>query len=110
MEFKDAELLRIFIGENDRYDGKPLYEVIVEEARRGGLAGATVIRGILGFGVHSLVHSSKILRIAEDLPVIIEIVDTEGRIKGFLARVEKLVTEGLVTVEKIRFVAPKKEQ
>lgn len=105
-EFKDAELLRIFIGEGDHHDGRPLYEVLVEEARDEGMAGATVLRGIAGFGSHSLIHTSKILRLAEDLPLVLEIVDTTERVEAFLARVEEFVKGGLLTRERVRFVAP----
>lgn len=101
----EAELLRIFIGESDRKDGKALYEVIVEEARREGLAGATVLRGILGFGVHSRLHSAKVLRLSEDLPVVIEIVDRAEKIEDFLPRLDGLVPEGMVTIEKVRVIA-----
>lgn len=103
MELKEAELLRVFIGEGDRHDGRPLHEVLVEEARDAGLSGATVFRGIIGYGAHGRVHTSKILRLAEDLPLVVEIIDTEGRIEAFLGRVSELVTEGLVTVETIRY-------
>jgi PII-like signaling protein len=103
VELKEAELLRVFIGEGDRHDGRPLHEVLVEEARDAGLSGATVFRGIIGYGAHGRVHTSKILRLAEDLPLVVEIIDTEGRIEAFLGRVSELVTEGLVTVETIRY-------
>ena len=78
----EAELLRIFVGESDKHHGRPLYEVLVEEARRRGLAGATVLRGVLGFGVNSRIHTAKILRLSEDLPMIVEIVDTPEKIAG----------------------------
>ncbi len=97
---RDGQLLRVFIGESDRHGGRPLYEVIVEEARRSGLAGATVFRGCEGFGAHSRVHTTRILRLSEDLPVVIEIVDAEERIQAFLPTLDGLVQEGLVTVEK----------
>lgn len=93
-------LLRIFIGENDRSDGRLLYEVIVESARRRGLAGATVLRGILGFGANSRIHTSRILRLSQDLPVVVEIVDTKEKIDKFLPELDALISEGMVTIEK----------
>jgi len=100
----EAELLRIFIGESDKYHGRPLYEVIVDEARRKGLAGATVLRGTLGFGASSLIHTAKILRLSEDLPMVVEIVDKPERIAEFLPDLDTLITEGLVTLERVRVV------
>ncbi|HHM12445.1 MAG TPA: DUF190 domain-containing protein [Planctomycetaceae bacterium] len=105
----EAELLRIFIGESDRCDGRPLYEAIVQEARQAGLAGATVLRGILGFGAHSRIHSAKILRLSEDLPVVIEIVDRPDRIAEFLPKLDTMIAEGLVTLEKVRIIAYRHE-
>lgn len=102
---EDAELLRVFIGESDRYDGKPLYEAIVEEARRRGLAGATVLRGVSGFGVHSRLHTSKVLRLSEDLPMVVEIVDRKDRIEAFLPVLDTMVKEGMITLEDIRVIA-----
>ncbi len=101
----EAELLRIFVGESDKHHGRPLYEVIVEEARRRGMAGATVLRGTLGFGAHSRIHTAKILRLSEDLPMVIEIVDTPERIAAFLPDLDRLIQEGLVTLEKVRVIA-----
>src|ERR1700704_2300489 len=101
----DAELLRIFIGESDKLHGRPLYEVIVEEARRRGLAGATVLRGTLGFGAHSRIHTAKILRLSEDLPMVVEIVDQPERIAEFLPELDQLIGEGLITLEKVRVIA-----
>jgi hypothetical protein len=100
----EAELLRIFIGESDRHHGRPLDEVIVEEARRRGMAGATVLRGTIGFGAHSRIHTAKILRLSEDLPVVIEIVDTPERVAAFLPDLDAMVGEGLVTLEKVRVI------
>jgi PII-like signaling protein len=97
---RDGQLLRIFVGESDRWSGKPLYEAIVQEARRRGLAGATVFKGCEGFGAHSRIHTTRILRLSEDLPVVIEIVDTEDKVQGFLPVLDEMVQEGLVTVEK----------
>lgn len=94
-------LLRIIIGESDKYKGKPLYEQLVLKAREMGLAGATAFRGIMGFGASSHLHFAKFLRLSEDLPVIIEIVDTEEHLKGFLEFVDEVVKEGIVTLEKV---------
>ena len=101
----EALLLRIFIGESDKVGGKPLYEVIVEEARKRGMAGATVLRGFLGFGAASRIHTSKVLRLSEDLPVVVEVVDSEERIEAFLPELDELIDEGLVTLEKVRIIA-----
>lgn len=101
----ESELLRIFIGETDRYGSHPLYEVIVARARERGMAGATVLRGVLGFGAHSRLHSAKILRLSEDLPMIVEIVDTPERIADFLPELDGMITEGLVTLERVRVIA-----
>jgi PII-like signaling protein len=98
---EDGHLLRIFIGETDRHERQPLYEWIVREARRVGLAGATVLRGIEGFGGHSLLHTAKFLRLSSDLPVIIEIVDTIDKIEAFLPVIDGVITGGLATVEKV---------
>jgi len=98
----DATLLRIFLGENDRADGKPLYEVIVMKAREMHLAGATVLRGPMGFGHSSRLHTTKILRLSEDLPFIIEIVDAEDKINAFLPVLDKMMTSGLVTLENVK--------
>ena len=101
----EAELLRIFIGEADKYEGKPLYEVITSLARQKGMAGTTVIRGLMGFGAHSRMHTAKILRLSEDLPIIIEIVDEPEKIQAFLPEIDKMIKEGLVTLEKISVIA-----
>jgi PII-like signaling protein len=100
----EAELLRIFIGESDKHQGRPLYEVIVEEARRRSLAGATVLRGTLGFGANSRIHTAKILRLSEDLPMVIEIVDKPERIAEFLPDLDSMIGEGLVTLERVRVI------
>jgi uncharacterized protein len=99
---KDAVLLRIFFGENDKYEGKPLYEAIVLKARALGLAGATVLRGPMGFGHSSRLHTAKILRLSEDLPLIIEIVDSEENIDAFLPVLDAMMGSGLVTLEKMK--------
>jgi PII-like signaling protein len=99
-----ASLLRIFIGEDDRADGKPLYEAIVLKAREARLAGATVLRGPLGFGRSSVLHTAKVLRLSQDLPVIVEIVDTEDNINGFLPILKALTKSGLITLEKVTVI------
>jgi len=97
----EGKLLRIFIGESDRWQGKPLYEAIVLAAREHGLAGATVLRGPMGFGASSHIHTAKILRLSEDLPMIIEIVDIEDKIQEFLPVLDEMVAEGLITLETV---------
>jgi len=101
---EEGMLLRIFIGEADKHGTKPLYEEIVVRARELGLAGATVIRGIMGFGATSRIHSSKILRLSEDTPVIIELVDTEENLNKLLPFLDQTVIEGLITLEKVRVI------
>lgn len=101
---KDAVLLRIFIGESDRADHKPLYEAIVLKARAMHLAGATVLRGPMGFGKSSRLHTSKIIRLSMDLPLVIEIVDSEQKINEFLPVLEGMIGGGLVTLEKVQVV------
>ena len=101
---RDAMLLRIFIGEDDksRDKGRPLYEAIVLRAREMHLAGATILRGPMGFGHSSRLHTAKILRLSEDLPIVIEIVDSEEKINGFLPALEEMMGSGLVTLEKVQ--------
>lgn len=101
---EDGKLLRIFIGESDRWEHKPLYEAIVLKARELGLAGATVLRGPMGFGANSRLHTAKILRLSEDLPLIIEIVDSEEQIQLLLPHLDIMVKEGLVTLEKVQII------
>jgi len=98
---KQGKLLRIFVGENDRYEGLPLYEWIVRKARENGLAGATVLRGLEGYGAHSRLHTAKILRLSNDLPIVVEIVDAEEKIQSFLPLIDDAVGEGLATVERV---------
>jgi hypothetical protein len=105
-----AELVRIFIGESDKHNGRPLYEVIVEEARRRELAGATVLRGITGFGANSRVRTTKILQLSEDLPLVIEIVDEPDRIAEFIEYLDTVIKEGLVTLEKVRVTIYRHDQ
>ncbi len=100
----EGKLVRVFIGESDTYDGKPLYQAIVERIRREHFAGATVIRGIEGYGASSRLHTARILRLSEDLPVIIEVVDTEERIDELLPILDEMVGDGLVTVEKAHII------
>jgi hypothetical protein len=99
---QEAVLARIFVGEDDRSDGKPLYEALVLKARELGLAGATVLRGPMGFGHASRLHTAKILRLSGDLPLIIEIVDGEDKIARFLDAIEPMMGSGLVTLEKVK--------
>ena len=101
---EQALLLRIFIGESDRFDGRPLYEAIVLKARETHLAGATVLRGPMGFGKSSRLHTAKILRLSMDLPLVIEIVDTEDKINAFLPILDEMMKGGLVTLEKARVI------
>lgn len=98
---RNGKLLRIFIGESDQYEGSPLYEWIVRKAREEGLAGATVLRGLEGYGAQSRLHTAKILRLSSDLPIVVEIVDTEEKIESFLPLIDGAVREGLTTVEKV---------
>ena len=101
---EDGYLLRIFIGESDRHGHRPLYESIVLQAREAGLAGATVLRGVMGFGKHSILHTAKILRLSEDMPMIIEIVDSLENIERFLPVLDELIKDGLVTIEPVRVI------
>jgi len=96
----DGKLLRIFVGESDRWDGRPLYEAIVLEARKRGLAGATVIKGFMGYGAHSRIHTAKLLELSQDLPIIVEIVDAVEKIEAFMPDLEKMVGDGLITIER----------
>ena len=98
---KHGTLLRIFVGESDKHQGIPLYEWIVRKAREEGLAGATVLRGLEGFGAHSRLHTAKILRLSTDLPIVVEIVDTEDNIQAFLPAIDDAIGEGLATLEKV---------
>lgn len=106
---KDAVLLRIFFGEDDRFEHQPLYEAIVQKAREMHLAGATVLRGPMGFGHSSRLHTAKVLRLSFDLPVIVEIVDTEAKINEFLPVLDKMMASGLVTLEKVQVLQYGKE-
>ena len=101
---EDGYLLRVFIGESDKQGHSPLYESVVLTAREAGLAGATVLRGLMGFGRNSVVHTAKILRLSEDLPIVIEIVDSLEKIEAFLPTLDTLIREGLVTLERVRVI------
>src|SRR5258706_10569469 len=94
-------LLRIFMGERDGWHGRPLHEALVLKAREAGLAGATVLRGLAGFGAHSRLHTAKVLRLSEDLPIVIELVDREDRIRAFLPMCDEMIGEGMMTLEKV---------
>jgi uncharacterized protein len=101
----EGKLLRIFIGESDKHGRKPLYQAIVEMLREEGLAGATVLRGIEGFGATSHLHTARILRLSEDLPIVIEVVDRAERIEAIMPKLDEMVSEGLVTLERVEVVA-----
>jgi len=101
---QEGYLLRVFLGENDRWQGQPLYEAIVLKARELHLAGATVLRGPMGFGAASRLHTAKILRLSEDLPIVIEIVDGKDKIDELLPHIDNMVTEGLVTLERVQVI------
>lgn len=113
MRVLDGEqiLMRVFIGEDDRLGGAPLYRALVEFLREQKIAGATVLRGILGFGAKSHLHTTHVLRLSQDLPMVIEVVDTEEHIESILPKLDEMVTEGLITLEKVRVLryAPKAE-
>ena len=101
MTSEEGYLLRIFVGESDRHGHHPLYEAIVLKAREQGLAGATVLRGLMGFGKHSVLHTAKILRLSEDLPMLIEIVDSREKIDTFLPVLSGMIGDGMVTLERV---------
>ena len=101
---EDGYLLRIFVGESDKHGHHTLYEAIVLKAREMGLAGATVTRGVMGFGKHSIIHTAKILRLSEDLPMIVEIADSLETIERFLPTLDEMIKDGLVTLEKVRVI------
>ena len=98
-------LLRVFCGESDMWHGKPLYEAIVERVREAGMAGATVLRGIEGFGANSRIHTSRLLRLSQDLPVVIEIVDLADRIESIMPTLDEMIGEGMITLEKVQVIA-----
>lgn len=100
----EGQLLRIFIGESDRWHGTPLYEAIVLKAREAGLAGATVLRGMMGYGAKSRIHTSKVLRLSEDLPIVVELVDRADKIMAFLPALDAMIVDGLVTLEPVQVI------
>jgi PII-like signaling protein len=100
----EARRVRVYIGESDHWHGKPLFTAIVERCRREGLAGATVLRGIEGFGANSRIHTARILRLSEDLPIVVDIVDRPDRIERLLPMLDEMVTEGLITLEEVHVV------
>lgn len=106
---QDGTLLRIFIGENERHEGRPLAEWIVRRAMEEGLAGATVLRGLQGFGLSHHLHTTRVLRLSEDLPLVVEIVDEEEKVKAFLPLLHDAVAEGLITLEKVRFLLHRRD-
>ena len=106
-QFEEGYLLRVFVGESDRHGHHALYEAIVLKAREQHLAGATVTRGLMGFGKHSVLHTAKILRLSEDLPIVVEIVDSPERIESFLPLLEEMIGDGLVTLETIKLIPSK---
>lgn len=106
----EGQLLRIFIGEDDQWEGLPLYEAIVRKARQAELAGATVLRGFLGFGAKSHLHTAKILRLSQDLPIVIEIVDKAEKIQAILPELDKMIADGMMTLEKVNVVAYRSEK
>ena len=108
---REGALLRVFVGEDDRHEGKPVYEWIVLRARERGLAGATVLRGLMGFGAHSRLHTFRIERLSLDLPVVVEIVDSPERLEAFLAEIDPHIHEGLATLERaeVRFYRSRKD-
>jgi PII-like signaling protein len=100
----EAVLLRIFIGESDKYEGKPLYKYLVEFFRKEGLAGATVLRGILGYGKTSVIHTTSVLRLSTDLPIVVEVVDKKEKIEKIKPKLVEIVKEGLITEEKVKVI------
>lgn len=105
-----GKLLRIFVGESDHWHGRPLYQAVVELLRREGLAGATVVRGVEGFGAHSRIHTARILRLSEDLPMVIEVVDRAERIQAVLPKLDEMVAEGLVMVADVEVIMYRSRQ
>jgi uncharacterized protein len=101
----DQKLLRVFVGEQDKWEGRPLYEAIVDEARKLGLAGASVLKGVLGFGAKAHLHTAKLLELSYDMPMVVEIVDREEAIARLLPKLDAMVSEGLITMEKVHVIA-----
>src|ERR1700692_100671 len=107
---EEGYLLRIFVGESDKHGHHPLYESVVLRARESGLAGATVLRGVMGFGKNSILHTAKILRLSEDLPMVVEIVDSLEKIEAFMPQLDEMIKDGLVTLEEVKVVHYKSSQ
>lgn len=105
-----ACLLRVFIGEDDTFNGRPLYEELVRLLRERGLAGATVLKGIEGYGAHSRVHTARILRLSQDLPIVVEVIDAEDKVRGLLPEVEAMIPEGLITLERVEAISLTREK
>ena len=101
---ENGKLLRIFIGEADKWKGEPLYEAIIHLAKKEGMAGATAIKGFIGFGCKSHMHTAKLLRLSEDLPIVVEMVDSEEKINRFLPHLDEMVKEGLITLERVNVI------
>ena len=101
---QEGYLLRVFVGESDRFGHRPLYEEIVLKAREAGLAGATVLRGVMGFGRNSILHTAKILRLSEDLPMVVEIVDSLEKVEAFMPQLDEMIKDGLVTLEAVKVI------
>lgn len=110
MQYEQGQLLRIFVAESDKHQGKPLYEWIIHQARDAHMAGATALKGVEGFGAHSRIHSSKLLDLSADLPIIVEIVDEAQKIEKFVSIIESVIQEGMATIEdvNIRYFRSKK--
>jgi hypothetical protein len=106
----EQTLMRVFIGESDRWKSQPLHEALVEMLRREGFAGATVIKGIMGFGCHSVTHTDKLLRFSADLPVIVEVVDTLEKIKAIMPRIDDMMSGGMVTLENVHVIRYRKNE
>ncbi|MCE5300059.1 MAG: DUF190 domain-containing protein [Spirochaetia bacterium] len=106
----DSVLLRIFVGEEEKFEGKPVYEAVVMKAREMNMAGATVLRGILGYGKTSRIRSARVIEMSQDLPVVVEIVDTEDRVRNFIPVIERMLKGGMITMEKAQVLHYKHEQ
>lgn len=106
---RPGQRMRIYIGENDQWHGRPLYAAIVQEARRRGLAGATVARGVMGYGAHSDIHEPHLFRLSNDLPVVVEIVDTAEKVRAFLLSLDEMIQEGMITTSEVEIISYKPE-
>ncbi|MDX2479336.1 MAG: DUF190 domain-containing protein [Desulfuromusa sp.] len=103
----EQTLMRIFIGESDRHQNKPLYKVLLELFRQEGFAGATVLRGVAGFGARSVLHTDQLLRLSQDLPLVMEVIDTEEKIESIIPQLDKMLQGGMITLEKARVICYK---